>query len=145
MDTWLEQLLMVIAALVVVAALLGLGGLLLLHRKLRRLHLPPNADLPTTLRAVPLALVVTLDLLDLGLDVLATPIVWVVLSRYRLQALRNIAAFEALVPFTQVVPTLTLAWLAVRLLGLGMRPEEVTTIDVEEQRPGYYVPRSGRR
>ncbi len=125
------------------AVLLGIIGLLLIHRSLARLQVPPNAGFATTLRIVPLSLVIVLDLLDLGLDIFAAPIVWLLLSRYRLQALRNVAAVEALVPFTQVVPTLTFAWLAVRMLGLGEAPGAV--IDADEQQPGYYVPRAGRR
>ena len=145
MDNNWQQFLIAIAAIFVTAAVLGLVGLLLIHRSLRRLRVPPNADLPTTLRIVPLSLVVVLDLLDLGLDVFAAPIVWIVLSRYRLQALRNTAAVEALIPFTQAIPTLTIAWLGVRILNLGRLPEPDTVIDTEQQRPGHYVPRTGRR
>ena len=143
-NTW-QQFIIALAAIFVTAAALGLLGLLLIHRSLRRLRVPPNADLATTLRIVPLSLVVVLDLLDLGLDVFAAPIVWIVLSRYRLQALRNSAAVEALIPFTQAIPTLTIAWLGVRILGLGRLPEPDTVIDTEQQRPGHYVPRTGRR
>jgi hypothetical protein len=106
---------------------------------------PPDADLATTLRIVPLSLVVVVDLLDLGLDIFAAPVVWIVLSRYRLQALRNTAAIEALIPFTQAIPTLTVSWIAVRALGLGRLPRRESTIDAEEEGPGYYVPRTGRR
>ncbi len=145
MDNNWQQFLTAIAAVLVIAAVLGLVGLLLIHRSLGRLRVPPHADLATTLRIVPLSLVVVLDLLDLGLDIFATPIVWLVLSRYRLQALRNTAAIEALIPFTQAIPTLTLAWFAVRALGLGRLPGHDTVIDTEQQGPGQYVPRTGRR
>ncbi len=145
MEDWVQQFLTTIVAILFVAALLGLVGLLLLHRRLRRLRIPPNADFATTLRAVPVSLVVVLDLLDFGLDVFATPIVWLVLSRYKLQALRNVAAVEALVPFTQPIPTLTISWFAVRALGMGQAPPPEGVIDVEEETPGYYVPRTGRR
>jgi hypothetical protein len=141
----LLQLLLTFGVVLLVAAALGFGVLLLLHRRLRRLDVPPGADLATTLRAVPLALVVAIDLLDLGLDVFATPIVWVVLSRYRLQALRNVAALEAIIPLTQVVPTLTVAWLGVRVLGLGETPRRGVVIDADESSPGRYEPRTGRR
>jgi len=124
---------------------LGLLGLLMLHRSLSRLRVPPGAGFATTLRMVPLPLVIVLDLLDLGLDVFATPIVWLVLSRYRLQALRNVAALEALVLLTQMLPTLTLAWFAVRMLGLGNPPSVGTVFDADEQSPGHYVPRVGRQ
>jgi hypothetical protein len=127
------------------AATLGLVGLLLLHRSLRRLDVPQGADFFTTLRIVPLSLVVTLDLLDLGLDVFATPIVWLVLSRYRLHALRNVSTVEALIPFTQAIPTLTVAWILVRAFGLGSRSQSRSVIEADQEAPGYYVPRGGKR
>ena len=145
MANGLQQLLQDLALVAVVAVVLGLLGLLMLHRSLSRLRVPPGAGFATTLRMVPLPLVIVLDLLDLGLDVFATPIVWLVLSRYRLLALRNVAALEALVPLTQMLPTLTLAWFAVRMLGLGNPPARGTVFDADEQRPGHYVPRVGRR
>lgn len=111
-----------LGTLLIVAAACALAGALLLaltYRKLRRLRVPPGADLLTTLRAVPFGLVVALDLLDFGLDFLATPFVWALLGRFNLRALRNVAAVEAFIPFTQPVPTLTLAWLAARALRRG--------------------------
>ena len=149
-DQW-REFLGIVGMILVGAAVLGLIGLVLIHRTLRRLRIPPNADFATTLRHVPLPVVIVLDLLDLGLDVFATPIVWLVLSRYRLHALRNVATMEALVPFTQALPTLTVAWVVVRTLGLGRapRPDDGlrpgSVIDAEESSPGHYVPRVGRR
>ncbi len=144
MADMVQDLFLTIVLVATGATLLGLLGLALLHRRLRRLRVPPNAGLATTLRMVPLALVVVLDLLDLGLDVFATPLVWVVLSRYRLQALRNTAALEALIPMTQVIPTMTLAWFGVRLLGLGEPALADNVLDAEEVSPGRYAPRAGR-
>jgi hypothetical protein len=139
----LAEFLQIVAVVMLVAAVLGALGLVLIHRRLRRLRVPPGASFATTLRIVPLSLVVVLDLLDLGLDVFAAPVVWVVLSRYRLQALRNTAAVEALIPFTQALPTLTVAWVAVRVLNLGDAPRR-DLIETEERAPGRYEPRSYR-
>jgi hypothetical protein len=86
-------------------------------RRLRRVEIPPNAGFSETLLHTPLLLVVFIDLLDFALDVLAVPFTWVILDRLGLRSLRNVAAFEALLPFTQVIPTMTLAWFAARLLG----------------------------
>jgi uncharacterized membrane protein YhaH (DUF805 family) len=120
--------------------------LALVVRRLRRINLPPDADFWTTLRAVPFPLVLSLDLLDLALDVLATPIVWAILSRFRLQALRNVAMVEALIPFTQALPTFTVAWIVARLFGLGQHQlSNRRVIDVEEVGPDRSVPRAGRR
>ena len=88
--------------------------LALAFQRLRRIRVPADADFFTTIRAVPLALVVGLDLLDLGLDFLSAPIIWYLLNRLNLGALRNVASFEALLPFTGPIPTMTLAWFAAR-------------------------------
>lgn len=96
------------------SVLLGLLLLVIAVFQLRKLDIPPDADFTETLQYTPLLVVVSLDLLDLGLDVLAAPLVWVILSWLGLKSLRNVATVEALIPFTGPIPTLTLAWLAVR-------------------------------
>jgi hypothetical protein len=136
----------VMAVGVVLLVALVLAGIILARAwsQVRRLRLPPDADFFTTIRAVPLSLVVGLDLLDLGLDVFSTPIIWFLLNRLRLQKLRDVASFEALIPFTGPIPTLTLAWLAARTFGLG-QPYDPTLIETERVAPGSYVPRPGHR
>ena len=140
-----QQVVVILATLMVIATVSAVLGLLILHRSLRRLQIPAGADFAATLRIVPLSLVVLLDLLDFGLDIFATPITWVLLSRYRLQALRSVAAVEDLIPGTQLIPTLTLAWLAVRVLGLGRLSEGGTLIDAEQLTPGSYRAASRQR
>ncbi|HYO13717.1 MAG TPA: hypothetical protein VE685_11035 [Thermoanaerobaculia bacterium] len=139
-----EAALRVLGLIALVALILAGLVLALAFRALRRIRVPQNADFFTTLRAVPLSLVVGLDLLDLGLDVLSTPIIWMILSRFRLQALRNVASVEALVPFTGPIPTLTIAWFLARALNLG-QPYDPNLIETERTGPGRYVPRPGRR
>ena len=138
------DLLRVLGVIALIALILAAVVLAVAFRSLRRIRVPQNADFFTTLRAVPLSLVVGLDLLDLGLDVLSTPIIWVILSRYRLQALRNVASIEALIPFTAPIPTLTLAWFAARALNLG-QPYDPDLIETDRTGSGQYVPRPGRR
>jgi hypothetical protein len=147
MNEELRTLLYSIGGVVVVCLLLATVSLALVYRRLRRIQLPPNADFWTTIRAVPLGLAIGLDLLDLSLDVLATPIVWVILSRFRLQALRNVAAVEAFIPFTQAIPTFTVAWIAARILNLGQqrRFADRRIIDTDPVGRDRYVPRTGRR
>ena len=147
MDDSLRTFGFVLLSLLVIGVVLGTIMLALVWRSLRRVKVPPNADFFTTVRAVPLGLVVGLDLLDLGLDMFAAPIVWLVLNRFKLQALRNVAAFEAIVPFTQPVPTLTIAWCAARLLNLGDPPRahDPPIVDTDEIGPGEFAPRTGRR
>ncbi len=110
-----------IVALIImgISAVLGLGLLLLSVKKLRALNVPPNATFAETLHYTPFFVVVAVDLLDLGLDFLAAPFSWVILDKLGLQALRGVASAEALIPGTQLFPTLTLCWIGVRVLGIN--------------------------
>jgi hypothetical protein len=128
-----------------IAVVLVLATITLLwaFRQLRRLRIPEGADLFTTLRAVPLALVVGLDLLDLALDTLSAPLTWMVLGRYRLESLRRVAAIEALLPGTQLLPTLTIAWFAARFFQLG-EAYDPTLIETRRRPSGGYEPRFER-
>ncbi|MCP5101084.1 MAG: hypothetical protein GY943_36500 [Chloroflexi bacterium] len=96
---------------------LGLALLLFLIvlRQIKKIDVPPDAGFKETLQHTPFLVVVFIDLLDLGLDVLAAPAVWVMLDRWGLKALRNVSTIEALIPFTQVIPTLTASWFWARL------------------------------
>ena len=105
-----------------------------------RLRVPPGADFFTTVRAVPLPLLVGLDLLDLGLDVFSAPIIWLILNRLKLQKLRNVATIEALIPISAPIPTLTIAWLLARLFKLGL-PRDPGVLETEEVAPGRYAVR----
>lgn len=115
----LSQLLLWLLIAMGVALMIAVVGLALIWRSVRRLDVPPTAGFFATMRYVPLALVVLLDLLDFGLDIFAAPVSWLVLDRLGLKGLRNKAALEALIPFTQPIPTFTLGWVAARTLGLG--------------------------
>lgn len=111
----LTILLLAMGACVVVALI----GLFVLARRIRRLHIPRDADFFTTMRHIPLALVIVLDLLDFGLDIFSAPIIWIALDRMGLPNLRNKAVIEALIPITNIIPTFTVSWFAARLLNLG--------------------------
>jgi hypothetical protein len=78
--------------------------------RVRRIKLPPNADPVTALRMTPLSVVIVLDLLDLTLDFLSAPLAWTLLTYLGLQPLRGAAAIVSLIPGTQFLPTMTLAW-----------------------------------
>lgn len=84
--------------------------------RVKRIQLPADADFMTALLATPLAVVVLLDLLDLGLDFLSAPFAWVILGRLGLQPLRGVTMLESLIPGTQVLPTMTVAWIVARLV-----------------------------
>ncbi len=135
-----DNLLKMLLVIAVVALVLAGLVLALAFRALRRIRVPPNADFFTTVRAVPLSLMVGLDLLDLALDTFSAPIIWFILNRYDLKALRNVGAVEALIPITGPIPTLTLAWFAARIFKLG-QPYDPNVIETRRVEPDRYVPR----
>lgn len=124
-----------VAATMGVSLLLALILFVVVIRRLRRLNIPPGAGFGETLTYTPLALVLFIDLLDWGLDILAAPVVWVVLDRLGLRALRNVSTVEALIPFTQFIPTLTASWIWVRIFGPGTLPDRRPEKDVIEHPP----------
>jgi hypothetical protein len=129
-----------LAVIAVASVILSALVLAWAFRTLRRVRVPEDADFFTAVRAVPLSLMVGLDLLDLGLDFLSTPLIWVILNRHGLQSLRNVASIEALLPFTGPIPTLTIAWFAARALKLG-KPYDPNLIETRRTGPDSYAPR----
>jgi hypothetical protein len=117
-SNWLDANTLILALLLVLGGILALTLALIIYIlwRIRRINLPPGADIVTTLRLTPLVVVVVLDLLDLGLDIFSAPITWVLLTRLGLAPLRLIAVIKDLIPFADVIPAMTLAWLVVRVL-----------------------------
>ena len=140
----LETILTWMFGIMLGALLLAGLALLLAIRKLRKIRLPADADFFTAIRAVPFSLVIGLDLLDLGLDTFSAPIIYFILNRTGLQALRNVAAFEAFIPFTGPIPTLTIAWLVARFLNLG-QTYDPNLIEAQRVGPDRYVARPRSR
>ena len=107
--------------LVFVALALFVGAcaifLVIAIHKLKNMNIPDDASFSETLLHTPLVVVLIIDLLDLVLDVLAAPLSWIILDRLGLKALRGVAVVEAVIPGTQLIPTLTLCWIGVRILG----------------------------
>lgn len=95
---------------------LALLLLIVVFRQVRKIDIPPDASFQETLLLTPFLVVLMIDLLDFGLDFLAAPISWVILDRLGLKALRGVSAVEAIVPLTQAIPTMTLAWIGARFL-----------------------------
>jgi hypothetical protein len=118
-NTGVGQLLFWLLVAMGIALVIALVGLALIARQIRDLRVPRDAGFFTTLRYVPLTLVVLLDLLDFALDIFAAPFSWIILDRLGLRGLRNKAAIEALIPFTQPIPSFTISWVAARMLDLG--------------------------
>lgn len=109
--------------LVLVGVSLLLSALLLgwVLWQVRRIRLPADADFITALQRTPLSVVLLIDALDLSLDFLAAPIAWTILDRLGLKPLRGVSVIEALIPGTQLLPTMTVAWVLVRLFGRRLR------------------------
>lgn len=110
---FLRGLLIVSAVALVLAGVVGVW----VWRRVERLRLPEDATFVEAMRLTPFSVVLFLDLLDLGLDVFSAPVSWVILSRLGLTKLRGASLLEALIPGTQAIPTMTVAWLVVRLFG----------------------------
>lgn len=120
-----------ILASMTISLIVAIVLLLFSIKKLRRLQIPPEATFTETLSHTPFLLVAAIDLLDLALDFLAAPLSWAILDRLGLKALRGVAAVEALIPATQIIPTLTLCWLAVRFLGLDAKNKLVKVLEIQ--------------
>lgn len=86
--------------------------------RVRKINLPATSTFVQALKVTPFSVVLLLDLLDLGLDFFSAPISWTLLSYLGLEPLRGVTVVEGLIPATQAIPTMSLAWLAVRLLKL---------------------------
>ena len=110
---WREVLsiLLVIAGVSLVISLILLGWVVW---RVRRIHIPEDADPLTALRATPFIVVVLLDMLDLSLDFLSAPFSWVLLGYLGLKPLRGVTVMESLIPGTQFLPTMTVAWIVAR-------------------------------
>lgn len=121
------------AVIMVVCGVLAVGFLAIALIQLRRISVPPGAGFAETMLYVPLTLVLFLDLLDLALDLFSAPVSWIILSKLGLPGLRGVTAVEALLPFTQALPTMTAAWIGVRVLGrdrvLAQKFDSYTTIE----------------
>lgn len=112
-----RALLLVFIAVSAVGLTLSLAVLGWVLWRVRRIQLPVGADALTALRMTPLAVVILLDLLDLSLDIFSAPVSWTILGYLGLSPLRGVTVVESLIPGTQLLPTMTLAWLAARWLG----------------------------
>ena len=118
----LRELLVFFAIVSLVALVLAALLTALLWRQLKRLK-TSGGGFWQTLREVPFGLVVLLDLLDLALDVFSAPLIWLLLRRLGLSALRDVATVEALIPITGPLPLMTISWILARLgVGADDRP-----------------------
>jgi hypothetical protein len=114
-DIDLTALAYTLLALFGIALLIAVVLLGLIIWRVRKIRLPEGADFMTALRATPFIVVLVLDLLDFSLDFLSAPISWLLLRRLGLGPLQGVTLFEGLIPGTQFLPTMTVAWLLARI------------------------------
>lgn len=112
----------VILAVMGVCLLLGLLLMVIVIRQIKHIDVPEGAGFGETLLYTPFIVVLMIDLLDMGLDFFSAPISWIILDRIGLKGLRNVSAVEALIPATQIIPTMTLCWIGVRIFGVSEKP-----------------------
>src|SRR5262245_20062579 len=95
-----------------VAIIAGAIALLVMAaQSVRDIQIPEDADFFETMQLIPITIPIALDLLDLVLDVFSAPIAWIVLDMLGLGALKMITVLESIIPGTQLIPTMTLAWI----------------------------------
>lgn len=112
----LAEVLRFLAILAGIALVLALIVLVWVFWRIKHINLPPNADFFTALRYTPFSVVLLIDLLDMSLDFLAAPFAWIILGKLGLAPLRGVSVIESFIPGTQVLPTMTIAWVIARVV-----------------------------
>ncbi len=105
----------------------AIGLLIIAAQQVARIEIPENADFFETLQLLPITVPLALDLLDMAFDIFAAPIAWIVLELLGLQALQMVTVFEGLIPGTQLIPTLTGAWVIARIMKKRQPETELRT------------------
>jgi hypothetical protein len=113
-DNGLQIILLTVLGLVGSGILLSIILIIVVVWRVRKIEIPAGADFFEALRYTPLIIVITLDVLDFAFDFLSAPIGFTLLTFLGLNPLRGVAAIEAVIPGTQLIPLMTLAWIFVR-------------------------------
>lgn len=114
--TW-DQVLLVFGICAGSAVVGAVALLITAAKQIKQMEIPEGADFFTTLQYVPITVPIALDLLDLAFDFFSAPITWIILEMLGLQALQMITIFEGILPGTQIIPTMTAAWVIARVMG----------------------------
>lgn len=112
----LAEVLRFLAILAGIALVLALILVVWVFWRIKHINLPPNADFFTALRHTPFSVVLLIDLLDMSLDFLGAPFAWIILGKLGLAPLRGVSVIESFIPGTQVLPTMTIAWVIARVV-----------------------------
>jgi hypothetical protein len=110
----LQILLYYLLGLIGSGILLSIILVVLVVWRIKKIDIPSDVDFFEALRYTPLIIVITLDVLDFAFDFLSAPIGWGLLTFLGLEPLRGVAAIEAVIPGTQLIPLMTMAWIFVR-------------------------------
>lgn len=124
------------AVFAVLAVIFLIGAALLLFiaaRQMRDIDIPPDADFFETMRLIPITIPIALDLLDFVFDIFAAPLAWIILESLGLKSLQFVTVTEGIIPGTQPIPTLTLAWVFARMTGRSSTPELEQNLRSHEQ------------
>ncbi len=119
----LGDALIVLAICMATALIAAIALLVVAARQIARIEIPEEADFFETLQHIPITVPLALDLLDLVFDFFSAPISWVILELLGLQSLQMVTIFESLIPGTQVIPTMTIAWFIARMMKRKKRTE----------------------
>jgi len=106
----LRDALIVVAVCAAAAIAAAVALLFMAAQQVRDLQIPPDADFFEVMQVIPITVPIALDLLDGALDVFSAPISWIILEMMGLGSLKMITLVESLIPGTQLIPTLTIAW-----------------------------------
>jgi hypothetical protein len=112
----LRQALLIVVLCIGASLIAAVALLIVASRQVADIRVPEDADFFETLQHVPITVPLALDLLDMAFDIFAAPISWIILELMGLQALQMVTVLEGLIPGTQIIPTLTLAWVGSRLM-----------------------------
>lgn len=116
-DVTIQQAILVFGLFAAFALAGAVFLLVLAAQQIAGIEIPEDADFFETLQMLPITVPLALDLLDLAFDVFSAPISWLILELLGLKALQTITLFEGLIPGTQLIPTMTAAWVVARIMG----------------------------
>lgn len=136
----LTDALLVLGGCMAISLVGAIGLLVIAARQIASIEIPEGADFFETLQVVPITVPLALDLLDMAFDVFSAPISWIILELLGLRALQMITLFEGLIPGTQVIPTMTIAWFIARVMKKKVRqsPLRGTLRDYQLQSQGQF-------
>ncbi|MBN1428919.1 MAG: hypothetical protein JXB07_11085 [Anaerolineae bacterium] len=112
----ITDVILVVGGCMAISFVCAVALLIVAARQVAQIEVPEDADFFETLQAVPITVPLALDLLDMAFDVFSAPISWVILELLGLRSLQMITVFEGLIPGTQIIPTLTIAWIVAKVM-----------------------------